>query len=60
LLEAHEIACRDLDLQRDAGRRFLDLDAEDVAAPRHDAFRQAEADGEVFEVGWASPASPRG
>jgi hypothetical protein len=33
LLEAHEVACGDVDLQGDAGRRFLALDAEDVAAP---------------------------
>jgi hypothetical protein len=50
-LETSEVLAGDLDLQGDAGVGFAANNVEDILPTRHDAFRQAEADGEIFKVG---------
>ncbi len=50
-LETSEVLAGDLDLQGDAGVGFAANNVEDILPARDDAFRQAEADGEILEVG---------
>ena len=51
LLKLGKRTASDLQMQRDACLGLFDLDVEHLAAFFHDAFAQAEAQGEIFEIG---------
>jgi hypothetical protein len=51
LLQRHERAAGNLDLDGDAARGRLDVDPVALARPHDDLFAERKAKGEVFQVG---------